>query len=49
MGADLPTGADSSAILAELSANLVPNARLAPAGILVVNRAQERGYSLVTA
>jgi len=36
-------------ILKELSANLVPNARLAAAGIVAVNRAQERGYTLVTA
>ena len=29
-------------------ANLVPNARLVPAGIVAVNRAQERGYALVS-
>ena len=37
------------AIFAELSANLVANAHLAPAGIVAVNRAQERGYTLATA
>lgn len=37
------------AIVAELSANLAPNAHLAAAGILAVNRAQERGYTLATA
>jgi intracellular sulfur oxidation DsrE/DsrF family protein len=29
-----------------LKANLLPNARLVPVGILAVNRAQEQGYSL---
>ncbi len=32
----------------EMKANLLPNARLVPAGIVTVNRAQERGYSLAT-
>ena len=32
----------------ELSANLVANARLVSAGIVAINRAQERGYSAVT-
>jgi len=44
------TGGETDAIFAELSANLVnKNARLVPAGIVAVNRAQERGYSLATA
>ena len=43
------TGAETEAINAELIANLVPNARMVPAGIVAVNRAQERGYSLVAA
>jgi intracellular sulfur oxidation DsrE/DsrF family protein len=43
------TGGNTNSIFDELSANLIGNGRLAPAGILVVNRAQERGYSLVTA
>ncbi|MBZ5559995.1 MAG: hypothetical protein LAO77_22265 [Acidobacteriia bacterium] len=33
-------------IYKELTANLIANARLVPAGILAVNRAQERGYSI---
>ncbi len=41
------TGGEPDAIIKELSANLVcPNARMVPAGIVAVNRAQERGYSL---
>ena len=43
------TGATSEAVLAELGANLVKNARLVPAGIVAVNRAQERGYTLARA
>ncbi|HEV8209001.1 MAG TPA: hypothetical protein VGP77_02715 [Vicinamibacterales bacterium] len=31
---------------AELAANLIDRARLVPAGIIAVNRAQERGYSV---
>jgi len=43
------SGGTADAAFAELSANLVSNARLVPAGIVAVNRAQERGYTLVTA
>jgi intracellular sulfur oxidation DsrE/DsrF family protein len=43
------TGGSADAVFAELSANLIGNARLVPAGIVAVNRAQERGYSLATA
>lgn len=43
------TGGNADTINAELIANLVPNARMVAAGIVAVNRAQERGYSLVTA
>lgn len=39
------TGAKVDDVLKELTENLVPNARLVPAGIVAVNRAQERGYS----
>jgi intracellular sulfur oxidation DsrE/DsrF family protein len=42
-------GGNGGAINSELIANLVPNARMVPAGIVAVNRAQERGYSLVGA
>jgi len=43
------TGGNADTIFAELSANLANNARLVAAGIVAVNRAQERGYSLVRA
>ena len=42
-------GGDADAIFKELTSNLVgSNARMVPAGIVAVNRAQERGYSLVS-
>jgi intracellular sulfur oxidation DsrE/DsrF family protein len=43
------TGGDANKIMEEMAANLIPNARLVPAGIVAVNRAQERGYSFVHA
>lgn len=43
------TGGDTDAILTEIGANLIPNARFVPAGIVAVNRAQERGYSFTLA
>ena len=43
------TGGNADAINTELIANLISNARMVPAGIVAVNRAQERGYSLVSA
>lgn len=43
------TGARADAVFKELSENLVMNAHLVSAGIVAVNRAQERGYSFVTA
>lgn len=42
-------GGSADAIFNELSSNLLSNSRLVPAGIVAVNRAQERGYSLVSA
>jgi hypothetical protein len=43
------TGGNREAIYNELVANLVSvNARMVPAGIVAVNRAQERGYSLAS-
>lgn len=33
--------------LKELGANLLPNGHLVPAGVVAVNRSQERGYSLI--
>src|SRR5579863_3476821 len=41
-------GGDANAIFNELTSNLMSNSRMVPAGIVAVNRAQERGYSLVT-
>jgi len=43
------TSGNADAIFAELTTHLVGNGRMVPAGILAVGRAQERGYSLVTA
>jgi intracellular sulfur oxidation DsrE/DsrF family protein len=40
---------DAEAIYKELASNLVRNSHLVPAGIVAVNRAQERGYSLAVA
>lgn len=42
------TGAKVDEVYSELTHNLVPNARMVPAGIVAVNRAQERGYTLST-
>jgi intracellular sulfur oxidation DsrE/DsrF family protein len=43
------TGAKTDIIFKEIGANLIGNARLVPAGILAVNRAQEWGYSFAYA
>jgi intracellular sulfur oxidation DsrE/DsrF family protein len=43
------TGRTVDNVYAELVANLVSSARMVPAGIVAVNRAQERGYSVVSA
>jgi len=42
-------GAKTDDIYAELTSNLLSNARMVPAGIVAVSRAQERGYTLVKA
>jgi hypothetical protein len=39
------TDGDANKINEELIANIVPNAHMVPAGIVAVNRAQERGYT----
>jgi len=39
------TGGTADAVYNELAANLVENSHMVPAGIVAVNRAQERGYS----
>ena len=43
------SGGNADAIYNELAANLIPNAHLAAAGVVAVNRAQERGYTAATA
>ncbi len=43
------TGGDANAIYNELVPNVVSNSHMVPAGIVAVNRAQERGYSFVRA
>jgi intracellular sulfur oxidation DsrE/DsrF family protein len=41
------TGGKAEDIYNELVANLLPNSHIVPAGIVAVNRAQERGYTFV--
>jgi intracellular sulfur oxidation DsrE/DsrF family protein len=41
------TGGNADAVYAEIASNLLTNARLVPAGIVAVNRAQEHGCSMV--
>ena len=41
--------ADPQALFKELGANLIPNGHLVAAGVVAVNRAQEYGYTLLTA
>ncbi len=43
------TGGNADSIYNELVANVVDNSHMVPAGIVAVNRAQERGYSFVRA
>jgi len=42
------TGSAQDAIQRELTANAIGNAHFVPAGIVIVTRAQERGYALVS-
>jgi intracellular sulfur oxidation DsrE/DsrF family protein len=42
-------GVDTNSVVKEITTNLIGNARMVPAGILAVNRAQERGYSFIYA
>jgi len=42
------TGGNTDNIFNELVSNLVSNAHMVPAGIVTVNRAQEKGYSFVS-
>jgi intracellular sulfur oxidation DsrE/DsrF family protein len=43
------TNGDADSIYKELVANTVPNSHMVTAGVLAVNRAQEYGYTLLTA
>lgn len=43
------TKGEAEAIYQEFVSNLVPNSHLVPAGVVAVNRAQEYGYTLLTA
>jgi intracellular sulfur oxidation DsrE/DsrF family protein len=38
---------EQAEVYADLAANLIPNARLVPAGVMAVTRAQEYGYSFL--
>jgi intracellular sulfur oxidation DsrE/DsrF family protein len=40
-------GSTAAEVRADITANLVPNCRLVPAGVVVLNRAQERGFSYI--
>ena len=42
-------GLEVDAVVKEIVANLVPNSRMVPAGIVALNRAQEHGYTFVHA
>jgi intracellular sulfur oxidation DsrE/DsrF family protein len=44
----MATKGNADAIYKELAASLIPNARLVPAGVVAVNRAQEYGYTVQT-
>jgi intracellular sulfur oxidation DsrE/DsrF family protein len=43
------TKGEADAVYKEFAGNLVPNSHIAPAGVVAVNRAQEYGYTLLTA
>jgi hypothetical protein len=43
------TKGTAEAVYRELAANLIPNSHLVAAGVLATNRAQEYGYTLLTA
>ena len=42
------SGGDVEAVLKEMGANLIPNARIVPAGVVAVVHAQERQFALVS-
>lgn len=43
------TGLEIDNVIKEITSNLIANSHMVPAGILAVNRAQERGYSFIYA
>jgi intracellular sulfur oxidation DsrE/DsrF family protein len=43
------TGGTAEAIYKELVASLIPSSHLVPAGVVAANRAQEHGYTMLTA
>jgi intracellular sulfur oxidation DsrE/DsrF family protein len=45
----MQTGGNAEAVYKELVANTIPNSHMVAAGVLAVNRAQEHGYTLLTA
>jgi hypothetical protein len=46
---DVCASSDVDTVYKELIANTIPNSRMVSAGVLAVNRAQEYGYTLLTA
>ncbi len=42
-------GLETDSVIKEITSNLIGNSHMVPAGILAVNRAQERGYSFIYA
>jgi len=42
-------GGDADAIYKDFASNLIPNSHVVPAGVVAVNRAQERAYTLIYA
>ena len=42
-------GSTAEAVYKELTSNLIPSSHLVPAGVVAVNRAQEHGYTMLTA
>lgn len=43
------SGGNADAVYNELAGSLIPNSHMVAAGVVAVNRAQEKGYTLVTA
>jgi hypothetical protein len=43
------SGASADAVYKELVANVIPNSHMVAAGVVALNRAQEHGYTLLTA